>query len=310
MQLRFFQIPCTISYAAGVGTVTVPRACRPGARAAIIGLAYEADDPEDALLNTITRFNVGARQHVQGDGVVLGLICPGAQPVNTSSADDWGAPAYFPASQRMDGAGEGIPLPGGGFAGGIPLIGSERIDIALAEVSAGNNAVARLTLLCVQFPDKGVDPKADAFWDRFAVKGVGAIHFHGSNITHSNGVVLRTTVEQEVHSPYQRKVRRLGLYGEKTTTTAVAEDNFADDSVQVYSSTEKKHQVTAVGARTVIGHAALWYPGAVEVDLHDGGKSLIDYSGPNPGADMVVRLAAIYQGMADDEPFLCGPDPF
>jgi hypothetical protein len=65
-----------------------------------------------------------------------------------------------------------------------------------------------------------------------------------------------------------------------------------------------------VSARTVFGHAALQYPSALAVDLEDGGRNVIQYSGPDPGADMVVRLTAIHEGVDGNLPFLCGPNPY
>lgn len=326
MNVRGFQLRSgTISFTSGAVTLQMPRRTRGTSRCAIVGITYDADDPQDGLLVAITSFQVGARQYVQGDngGVILGLLAGSAVPLGTGSGNAWAQFPYFPCSRQIgpDGAiaGNGIPLPGNKFAGGILIKGGELITISLAEVQAGSNPINQIVLHCVQFDDGPsdadrkagkFDPVLEKFWDDFANKGIGQVYFQGSTITCPNGSVINTQVQQIIHHPYTIRTRRLEIRGEKTTTTAVAEDNFADDSVMVSTSTENNHELDPVSARTVFGNAALQYPGALTVDLEDGGRNVIQYSGPDPGADMVVRLVAIHEGVDEQLPFLCGPNPY
>lgn len=326
MNIRGFQLRSgTITFTSGAVTLQMPRRTRGLSRTAIVGITYDAVDPQDGLLVSINSFQVGSRQYVQGDagGVILGMIAGSAVPLGTGSGNAWAQFPYFPCSKfvDIDGTirGNGIPLPSGKFAGGILIKGGELIQISLAEVQAGSNPIRQIVLHCVQFDDAPsdadrkagkFDPALEAFWDDFANRGIGQVYFQGSTITCANGAVINTRVEQIIHHPYTIRTRRLEIRGEKTTTTAVAEDNFADDSVLVSTSTENNHELDPVSARTVFGHAALQYPSALAVDLEDGGRNVIQYSGPDPGADMVVRLTAIHEGVDGNLPFLCGPNPY
>lgn len=325
MNVRFFDMKSgTITFASGVVTLQMPRRTRDKSRTAIIGITAIAVDPQDVLLVNLTQFNVGSRQYVQGDvgGVSLGVIAQGAVPLGTNSGNAWAQFPYFPCSRQVnpDGtvSGHGIPLPGGKFAGGILVRGGELITISLAEVQAGSNPISQIVLHFAQFDDApsaaqiaagDYDPALEAFWENFS-KGYGQIHFHGSTVTTPNGAVVNTRVDQIIHSPYTCRVRRLEYRGLKTSATAVVESTFALESVIVSTDTENNHQVDPVGTRTVIGHAALQFPGALMVDLYDGGHSLIQYSGPDPGADTVTRLVGIFEGQPDNQKFLCGPNAF
>lgn len=326
MRTRFFTLRSgALTFSAGVLTVNFPIKTRNNARCAIIGIGYDANDPQDSLMVAITSFVVGSRQYVQGDngGVILGLLAQGAEPAGTSSQNAFASNPYFPCSGQLGEGGNGIPLPGGGMAGGILLQGGEQITISLAEIEAGANPINQLVLYCVQFDDAPADSlrrqgklspeqlELESWWERF-VKGIGQIYFHGSTAAHGSAVILNTQIQQRLRPPFNRRVRRLEIRGEKTTTTAVAEDNFADDFAIVSADTQNAHMPSSNPApcRTVFGHAHLRYSAALVVDIELGGQTLIDYSGPAPGADMVVRLTGIYEGQDESLPALCGPTAF
>jgi hypothetical protein len=296
--LRFFQLPSdTLSFSAGVGgtaTFTYTGRLVGDARCAIIGVHPHSTNNNFLSVVRLTRLACAGREYVQGSGVNLGLIAPGAAYEATGAAPsvDYGGGPFFP--------GNFLPLPNGQRCGGMMLLGKEDISIGLTQLAAAS-AISVLTLLCVEFPrkckDKQTQEAVERLWARFSA-GIGQVHFFGTDLAVLAGAAGSQTLNAQSNPPHNMPTKRLRLKGgaNLTATGANDEDDFILATVLPRTDTERSSAGAAVPARSVVGHGSLDYPGCVEQDLNLRGRSLVDLQTAVVAADTTFHIAHQFEG--------------
>lgn len=234
---------------------------------------------------------------------VINAIASLAYQINLLAGRGPGKPNYFP--------GRLIPLHDGGFAGGLRLIGGEKIEIELEDLSSTAAPVAGLVLHCVEFPraDQGMmgrhQQHIDQLW-QLLESGQGELCFYGNELAQASSAVMRSELEADPNMPGGWDFRRLEVRGAcyDDTSLYVDESHFANLTVQLYTSTEKPAQSDYLHGRAVIGDGTLNWPGAVAVDIPCGGSSLLGVAASAPSANKTWRFATIFEGREREADFL------
>ncbi len=294
--LRHFTIVSdSISYSAGVAEFELPRRTKGSSRCAIIGWDVRAADRQFALQNLLDYLQVGSRQYVQGDSIVLGLFTPA--PPGAANNESMGRP-YLPGSS--------VQLPDGTSCGAICVLPGERIQMRLTDLTGNAAPIDQIVLHCVEYPGdcqtREEQQAAESAWDLLR-RGIGESLIWGNELAYSAGGVA--TLEQIPKGPNAQAYRRKEVRGvAHDATGALEEADFGSLLLLVYSQTQVPTTNQGIPARSIAGHGALAIVGAASVDLGNDERAYLQVSHPTPAAARVARFATVYEGRSESGAWL------
>lgn len=290
-----------------------PQQPKGNSRCAIVGLAHRVTGASAATIGAwgslIQGLEVAGRRYVQGS-IPLPLLAADAAQVAGAAQNVGGITSYFPGSH--------IPLAGGQLCAGIPLGPNDEVRITILRRNAGA-FVTQVALVCVQFPEEGKDPSADAIYNALRNRGLGEFSMIG-HVTDWLGAGQQVTFEGLPQPPNSRVVRRVGLRGVVTDSTglatgfevgAVAVRSMNNLLVRVQTSFNRPPQNALAPARAILGlpgydpHSM----GLVDMRLSERARVDVFFAGTAvAAATQFVHVLDMFEGRDDSAPMLEAAD--